>query len=89
MSNDTPRGLGYRSRLRCVPRGRGSGRSVAVVMALAAPADQAGTEDRIRMVLASLVRERRDLRRRGGDRAALEANRMGIIYWQRELSKRS
>jgi hypothetical protein len=58
-------------------------------MALAAAADQAGTEDRIRMVLASLMRERRDLRRRGGDRAALEANRMGIIYWQRELAKRS
>jgi hypothetical protein len=54
-------------------------------MALAAPAD---TEDRIRTVLASLVRERRELCRRG-DRAALEANRIGIVYWQGELSKRT
>jgi hypothetical protein len=46
------------------------------------------TEDRIRVVLDSLVRERRQLRR-GNDRAALDANRMGIMYWQQELSRRS
>ena len=57
-------------------------------MAPPAPAHQANTADRIRVVLDSLVRERQELRRRGTDRAALEANRMGIIYWQRELSKR-
>ncbi|MDX6511013.1 MAG: hypothetical protein QOE36_517 [Gaiellaceae bacterium] len=45
------------------------------------------TEDRIRIVLDSLVRERRQLRR-GNDRAALEANKMGILYWQEELSQR-
>jgi hypothetical protein len=46
------------------------------------------TEDRIRVVLDSLVRERRQLRREN-DRAALEANKMGILYWQQALSRRS
>jgi hypothetical protein len=49
---------------------------------------QADTEDRIRQVLNSLVRERQELRRRGTDRATLEANRIAIVYWQQELSKR-
>jgi hypothetical protein len=51
-------------------------------------ANHANTEERIRLVLNSLVRERQELRRRGTDQAALEANRVGIIYWQQELSKR-
>ena len=51
-------------------------------------AHQANTEDRIRGVLNSLVRERQELRRRGTDRATLEANRIAIVYWQQELSKR-
>ena len=51
-------------------------------------AAQANTEDRIRVVLDSLVRERQELRRRGTDQPALEANRVGIIYWQQELSRR-
>jgi hypothetical protein len=51
-------------------------------------AHQANTEDLIRVVLDSLVRERQELRHRGTDRAALEANRIAIVYWQQELSKR-
>jgi hypothetical protein len=61
----------------------------AVVVVSPALTLQASTEDRIRMVLDSLVRERRELRRRGTDRAALEANTIGIMYWRRELSKHS
>jgi hypothetical protein len=59
----------------------------AVVVASPALTHQANTEDRIRVVLDSLVRERRELRRRGTDRAALEANAIGIMYWQQQLSK--
>lgn len=59
-----------------------------VVVASPALAQQAHTEDRIRTVLDSLVGERQELRRRGTDPAALEANRIGIVYWQQELSKR-
>jgi hypothetical protein len=55
---------------------------VAVVDASPDPADQA------RAVLASLVGERQALRHHGTDRAALEANRLAIVYWQQELSKR-
>jgi hypothetical protein len=50
--------------------------------------DQASTADRIREIISSLVRERQALRAVGTDRAALEANRMAIVYWQQELSKR-
>jgi hypothetical protein len=60
----------------------------AVVVASPELTMQGNTEDRIRVVLDSLVRERRQLRRRGNDRAALEANRIGIMYWQQELSRR-
>jgi hypothetical protein len=58
----------------------------AVVVAPSALTQQTNTEDRIRVVLDSLVRERQALRRNGSDRAALEANTIGIIYWQQELS---
>jgi hypothetical protein len=51
-------------------------------------AHQATTADRIRVVLNSLVRERQALRHRAADRNALEANRLTIVYWQQELSKR-
>jgi hypothetical protein len=50
--------------------------------------DQYDTSDRIRRVLDSLVQERQELRRRNTDPAALEANRLAIVYWQQELSKR-
>jgi hypothetical protein len=51
-------------------------------------ADQSNTTDRILAVLDSLVRERQALRHSDTDPAALEANRIAIVYWQQELSKR-
>ena len=57
-------------------------------MASPAFAHEANTEDRIRAVLNALIHERQELRRRGTDAAALEANRIGIVYWQRKLSRR-
>jgi hypothetical protein len=61
---------------------------VAVVVASPEFADQSDTADRIRMMLDSLVRERQELRHLDTDRAALEANRIAIVYWQQELSRR-
>jgi len=60
---------------------------VEVIVATPA-ADQSNTADRIRAVLDSLVRERQALRHRDTDPAALEGNRIAIVYWQQELSKR-
>jgi hypothetical protein len=51
-------------------------------------AHEGSAADRIREVLNSLVRERQTLRFRGADRDTLEANRISIVYWQQELSKR-
>jgi len=48
----------------------------------------AAAVDEIRRVLASLVRERQGLRRDNADRAALEANRLAIVYWQHALAER-
>jgi hypothetical protein len=50
--------------------------------------EQADTVDRIRAVINFLVGERQTLRLAGSDRTALEANRLSIVYWQQELSKR-
>ena len=61
---------------------------MAVVAASPDPTDRAGTTDLIRAVLNSLVRERQALRHAGTDQAALEANRIAIVYWQQELSRR-
>ena len=62
---------------------------MAVVEASPDPADHAAdTADRVRSVLSSLVHERQALRYAGTDPAALEANRLAIVYWQQELSKR-
>jgi hypothetical protein len=61
---------------------------VALVEASSDPAGHADNTDRVRAVLASLVHERQTLRHAGTDRAALEANRLAIVYWQQELSKR-
>jgi hypothetical protein len=52
------------------------------------PSEQAETVDRIREVINSLVRERQTLRLASSDRTTLEANRISIVYWQQELSKR-
>jgi hypothetical protein len=61
---------------------------VEAVGVSAAAAQQPEGEELIHNVLNSLVRERQDLRRRDGDRALLEANRLAIVYWQHELARR-
>ena len=52
------------------------------------PTDRAGAAERIRAILDTLVHERQALRHAGNDQAALEANRLAIVYWQQELSSR-
>jgi hypothetical protein len=61
---------------------------VAVVASSPAAAAQAWTPDRIRAVLNSLVHERQALRDAGDAPGPLEANRLAIVYWQQELSRR-
>jgi hypothetical protein len=62
---------------------------VAVVVVPAPDsADRGDTLDRIRAILNALVHERQALRHAGTDQAALEANRLAIVYWQQELSSR-
>lgn len=85
--NDATCGRGYRSRVSYLLCGCASGRSVEVIVATPA-ADQSDTADRIRAVLDSLVRQRQALRDRDADPAALEANRLAIVYWQQKLSQR-
>jgi hypothetical protein len=61
---------------------------VALVEASPDPAEWEDATERVRAVLASLVHERQTLRSGRTDRAALEANRLAIVYWQQELSRR-
>lgn len=51
-------------------------------------AERAEATHRIRAVISSLVTERQALRDHGSDLAALEANRLALVYWQQELAKR-
>jgi hypothetical protein len=48
-----------------------------------------GTRDaeHIRRILDRLVQERQHLRRTTEDGAALEANRLALVYWQNELQR--
>jgi hypothetical protein len=48
-----------------------------------------GTRDaeHIRRILDRLVQERQQLRRTTADGAALEANRLALVYWQNELQR--
>jgi len=43
--------------------------------------------ERAREIVASLISGREALRRNRADRAALEANRLAIVYWQSRLSR--
>jgi hypothetical protein len=45
--------------------------------------------ERARKILNALILERRDLRSSGADQATLEANRLALAYWQRQLSRLS
>lgn len=50
-------------------------------------AEQAPPEDRIREILDDLVRQHQRMRGVATDIGLLEANRLAIIYWQRQLSR--
>ncbi len=45
------------------------------------------TAERARLILNELIRQRRGMREAGVDEGLLEANRLGIVYWQRQLSR--
>lgn len=40
-----------------------------------------------RSILADLIRQRERMRDGGADKGLLEANRLGIVYWQWQLSR--
>jgi hypothetical protein len=50
-------------------------------------ADTRITAERARSILDQLIIQRQQLRREGAAAALLEANRVGIVYWQQELSQ--
>ena len=43
--------------------------------------------ERARLILNELILQRRGLREAGVDEGLLEANRLGIVYWQRQLAQ--
>jgi hypothetical protein len=43
--------------------------------------------EHIRRILDRLVEERQQLRHSGEDAAALEANRLALVYWQQQLQR--
>jgi hypothetical protein len=45
--------------------------------------------ERARLILNELILQRRGLREAGVDEGLLEANRLGIVYWQRQLAQAS
>ena len=57
-------------------------------MSTGLPAAAPGHSERIREILDNLVRQRQSLRRDGEhDRLLLQANRLGIVYWQGRLAQ--
>ena len=49
--------------------------------------DMAISSDHIRSILDDLIRQRREMRAAAADEGLLEANRLGIVYWQWQLSR--
>jgi hypothetical protein len=47
----------------------------------------AATVDRARSILGDLIRQRQGLRAEAADAGLLEANRLGIVYWQWQLNR--
>lgn len=45
--------------------------------------------ERARAILDHLIRERQGMRSTPVDEGLLEANRLGIVYWQRQLARAS
>jgi hypothetical protein len=57
-------------------------------MSTGLPAAAPGHSERIREILDNLVRHRQSLRRdQEHDRLLLQANRLGIVYWQGRLAQ--
>jgi hypothetical protein len=54
---------------------------------MAAVDNRHGSEDAIRQVLSYLLAERQQLRSRGADKAALEANRQATVAMQSRLNR--
>jgi len=49
--------------------------------------DAAISSDHIRSILDDLIRQRREMRATAADEGLLEANRLGIVYWQWQLAR--
>jgi hypothetical protein len=45
------------------------------------------TAERARSILGDLIRQRQGMRATAADEGLLEANRLGIVYWQWQLSR--
>jgi hypothetical protein len=49
---------------------------------------EAPSERKMRQILDDLIRQRQEMRRAVNDRDLLEANRLGIVYWQSRIARR-
>jgi len=47
------------------------------------------TAERAHSILRELIRQRQGMRDAGVDEGLLEANRLGIVYWQLQLTRAS
>jgi hypothetical protein len=45
------------------------------------------TAERARSILGDLIRQRQGMRAVAADEGLLEANRLGIVYWQLQLNR--
>jgi hypothetical protein len=45
------------------------------------------TAERARSILGDLIRQRQSMRASAADDGLLEANRLGIVYWQWQLNR--
>jgi hypothetical protein len=45
------------------------------------------TAERARSILSDLIRQRQGMRAIAADEGVLEANRLGIVYWQWQLNR--
>jgi hypothetical protein len=45
------------------------------------------TAEQARSILGDLIRQRQGMRTAAADKGLLEANRLGIIYWQWQLNR--
>ena len=54
-----------------------------------APELEAHSERKMREILGDLIRQQQVLRRVANDSDLIEANRLGIVYWQSRIARRS